>query len=46
VAHRQFVERPLEHIVDKLLPQGIYVDVKSQADASRLAAKGIDVWRL
>src|SRR6185295_6993683 len=45
VAHRQFVERPLEHIVDKLLPQGIYVDVKSQADASRLAAKGIDVWR-
>src|SRR4051812_21844268 len=25
VGHRQFVERPLEHFVDKLLPQGIYV---------------------
>ncbi|HYX47267.1 MAG TPA: hypothetical protein VE820_10670, partial [Sphingomicrobium sp.] len=46
VAHRQFIERPLEDIVSKLVPNGIYVDVKSQADAAALRERGIDVWRL
>ena len=46
VAHRQFIERPLEDIVAKLVPNGIYIDVKSQADAAALRERGIDVWRL
>ena len=46
VAHREFVERPLEQIATKLLPKGIYMDVKSQADAQALRNRGIDVWRL
>jgi len=46
VAHRQFTERPLEQLLDKLASNGIYVDVKSQADAARLRERGVDVWRL
>ncbi|HZM36808.1 MAG TPA: nucleotide sugar dehydrogenase [Burkholderiales bacterium] len=46
VAHRQFIERPLDDLLAKLAPNGIYVDVKSQADATALRARGIDVWRL
>jgi UDP-N-acetyl-D-galactosamine dehydrogenase len=46
VAHQQFIERPLEDIVAKLVPNGIYIDVKSQADAAALRERGIDVWRL
>ena len=46
VAHRQFQERPLEQLLAKLAPNGIYVDVKSQADAPSLRARGIEVWRL
>jgi UDP-N-acetyl-D-galactosamine dehydrogenase len=46
VAHQQFKERPLEHFLAKLAPNGIYVDVKNQADAGALRARGIEVWRL
>jgi UDP-N-acetyl-D-galactosamine dehydrogenase len=46
VAHRQFRERPVEQLLAKLSPNGIYVDVKNQADAAALRARGIDVWRL
>jgi len=46
VAHRQFRERPLDQLLAKLAPNGIYVDVKNQADAAALRARGIDVWRL
>jgi len=46
VAHQEFLARPLEHLMDKLLPNGIYVDVKSRADAAGLTARGFDVWRL
>jgi UDP-N-acetyl-D-glucosamine/UDP-N-acetyl-D-galactosamine dehydrogenase len=46
VAHRQFVERPLEDFAARLAPNGVYVDVKSQADAAWLQSRGIDVWRL
>jgi UDP-N-acetyl-D-galactosamine dehydrogenase len=46
VAHQAFKERPLEHLLAKLAPNGIYVDVKNQVDAARLCAHGIDVWRL
>ena len=46
VAHSEFTHRPLEDFVAKMAPNGIYVDVKSQADAKALRARGIEVWRL
>jgi UDP-N-acetyl-D-galactosamine dehydrogenase len=46
VAHREFKERTLEDYVAKLLPGGLYVDVKGQADAAALRARGLRVWRL
>jgi UDP-N-acetyl-D-galactosamine dehydrogenase len=46
VAHSEFVQRPLDDLVAKMAPNGVYVDVKSQADAAALGARGIEVWRL
>ena len=46
VAHQEFKKRPMEAFLAKLAPNGIYVDVKNQADADALRARGIDVWRL
>jgi UDP-N-acetyl-D-galactosamine dehydrogenase len=46
VAHQQFTQRPLEDFAAKISPNGIYVDVKSHADAGALRARGIEVWRL
>jgi UDP-N-acetyl-D-glucosamine/UDP-N-acetyl-D-galactosamine dehydrogenase len=46
VAHREFRDRPLDDVLAKLRPDGIYVDVKDQADACALRARGIEVWRL
>jgi len=46
VAHREFRARPLDDVVAKLAAKGLYVDVKSQADAGELRGRGIAVWRL
>ena len=46
VAHRAFTQRPVEDFMAKMAPNGIYVDVKSQADSGALRARGIEVWRL
>jgi hypothetical protein len=46
VAHSAFKERPLEHLLGKLDPKGVYIDVKNQADAAALRGRGIEVWRL
>ncbi len=46
VAHNEFTHRPLEDFLTKLVPNGVYVDVKSRADAAALRARGIEVWRL
>jgi UDP-N-acetyl-D-glucosamine/UDP-N-acetyl-D-galactosamine dehydrogenase len=46
VAHRQFTSRSPEDLVAKMAPNGVYIDVKGQADAGALRARGIDVWRL
>jgi UDP-N-acetyl-D-galactosamine dehydrogenase len=46
VAHDEFVGRPVADLVGKLKPGGLYVDVKSRADANALGAHGIKVWRL
>ena len=46
VAHRSYRERPLGDFADKLVPKGLYVDVKCTADPSALRALGLEVWRL
>ncbi len=46
VAHRQFKERPLKDFLDKLSPEGVIADVKSQFDQKAVAAAGVTLWRL
>ena len=46
VAHGDFTSRPVEDFVSKLAPNGVFIDVKAQADAAALSARGITVWRL
>jgi UDP-N-acetyl-D-glucosamine/UDP-N-acetyl-D-galactosamine dehydrogenase len=46
VAHDAFRSRPVDDFVGKLQPGGLYVDVKCQADARQLQARGLRVWRL
>ena len=46
VAHRPLVERSVDELLAKLLPGGVYSDVKSSADIASLEAHGVKVWRL
>jgi UDP-N-acetyl-D-glucosamine/UDP-N-acetyl-D-galactosamine dehydrogenase len=46
VPHREFKQRPTDDYVRKLEQGGLYMDVKCQADAEQLRARGITVWRL
>jgi len=46
VAHQAFRERSVDQTIEKLAPGALYVDVKCQADAPALRARGITVWRL
>jgi UDP-N-acetyl-D-galactosamine dehydrogenase len=46
VAHDALVSRTPEELAAKLVPGGLYVDVKARADAARLKERGIQVWRL
>jgi UDP-N-acetyl-D-galactosamine dehydrogenase len=46
VAHREFTRRPVDDFVGKLEPNGLYVDVKGQADRTALGKRGVRVWRL
>jgi UDP-N-acetyl-D-galactosamine dehydrogenase len=46
VAHDAFRRRPVEDFVGRLQPGGVFVDVKCQADAAALRARGLKVWRL
>ena len=46
VAHREFKQRSADDYVGKLEQGGLYVDVKCQADAALLRARGVNVWRL
>jgi UDP-N-acetyl-D-glucosamine/UDP-N-acetyl-D-galactosamine dehydrogenase len=46
VAHRAYEQYSAEALVAKLMPNGVYVDVKCRADAVALRAHGIQVWRL
>ena len=46
VAHHALKQRSMDDVAAKLGPNGVYVDVKSQADVAALRAHGIQVWRL
>ncbi len=46
VAHRQYKAMPLERLLQKVAPKGVFVDVKSQYDPRQLAECGLVVWRL
>jgi UDP-N-acetyl-D-glucosamine/UDP-N-acetyl-D-galactosamine dehydrogenase len=46
VAHRAFREHSADALAAKLVPGGVYVDVKSQTDLAALRARGVQVWRL
>jgi UDP-N-acetyl-D-galactosamine dehydrogenase len=46
VAHRAFKEHSVDDLARKLVPGGVYVDVKSQVDVAALRARGVHVWRL
>ncbi|MBC7574277.1 MAG: nucleotide sugar dehydrogenase [Herminiimonas sp.] len=46
VSHRELVARPLGDFQSKLVPNGVFIDVKSQFDAAALQEAGLHVWRL
>ena len=46
VAHTQITARPVSDLLSLMNSGGVFVDVKGQADAAALRAKGIQVWRL
>jgi len=46
VAHQAFKDRGVAEFVDKLAPDGLFVDVKCMADVEALHAAGISTWRL
>ena len=46
VAHREFISRPVEDYSNKIVPDGMLIDVKCQTDVASLRERGINVWRL
>jgi UDP-N-acetyl-D-galactosamine dehydrogenase len=46
VAHREFKARLVDDYAAKLLPGGLFVDVKCQLPPDALRARGVRVWRL
>jgi UDP-N-acetyl-D-galactosamine dehydrogenase len=46
VAHEQLVGRPMDQLLAKLLPGGVYTDVKCTANVAAMQAQGVNVWRL
>ena len=45
VPHQEILELTIENIEEKLLPDGLYVDVKAKLDKEELI-RGYHVWRL
>ena len=46
VSHRELVARPLADFQSKVVPNGVFIDVKSQFSESALREAGLRVWRL
>jgi UDP-N-acetyl-D-galactosamine dehydrogenase len=46
VSHREYAELGLEHLASRVVPGGVFVDVKSSYDPAAVAALGLVNWRL
>ena len=46
VAHQAYLQRPLAQLLEKLQPNGCFVDVKSRFDQAAIRNAGYGVWRL
>lgn len=46
VSHDAFAERGIDEILRKLIPGGVYMDVKGKADRVDMHDRGVEVWRL
>jgi UDP-N-acetyl-D-galactosamine dehydrogenase len=46
VSHQQYLKMPLNNLLAKLKPTGVFVDVKSVYPERRIREQGIQVWRL
>ncbi len=46
VPHREFMAMPLDEVLSRLKPGGVFVDVKSAFDAEGLRSRDVALWRL
>jgi UDP-N-acetyl-D-galactosamine dehydrogenase len=46
VSHRDYLSMPLDDILNRLKPNGVFVDVKSAYKVEEIKSSGIAVWRL
>ena len=46
VAHKQYLEMPVQTVMEKIVPRGALMDVKSKLRAEEYRARGLQVWRL
>ncbi len=46
VSHKEYLSMPLNDLLTKLQPGGIFVDVKSAYDSATISASGYKLWRL
>jgi UDP-N-acetyl-D-galactosamine dehydrogenase len=46
VAHRSFLERPVEDYLKKIVKRGCFIDVKSAFEPVAFRREGVQVWRL
>jgi UDP-N-acetyl-D-galactosamine dehydrogenase len=46
VAHKSYVERPAEDILEKIVKQGCFIQVKSAFDSAAFTREGVRVWKL
>jgi len=46
VSHQEYLDMPLGKLVGKMVPGGVFADVKSAYDQQALCSAGVNVWRL
>jgi UDP-N-acetyl-D-galactosamine dehydrogenase len=46
VSHRQYLEKSIDHLLAKLAPGGVFVDVKSAYPMDSIHRSGVRLWRL
>jgi UDP-N-acetyl-D-galactosamine dehydrogenase len=46
VSHEELLQRGVDDVLEKLIPGGVYLDVKSTANRKAMLDRGVDLWRL